>query len=613
MNNSNRHKYVSRQESTLGRRRSNIPSLVCAFSASATTGGTIYAFGVFAKDLKLALQLTQMQLGNISAALFIAGLLSWLPGLVVDRMKMRFSMSLGGVSGAVFTTMYWLLCRHPSAFPIFQQHPVSILSLLAVAICLSCGLIVGSVFKLTMLCGGPDGKGPSVGVAKGFVGLGSGIYATIFQAFRSESESGLDFLPVIAFFFLVCATLPALMLLPTREQSHPHLMNMETTHLHFRTMYGSLFILCLFIIGSALTDIWWEPTSLQPKRRSIGKVILILLLWLGPIASLLVLPRKKEQDDEKTEASEITSLVPNPNECSPLSFSSTPEEDGTLDQGDHNEAIQNSWRAVQEEEQQHGYGRNKKTQYKDDSVSMPMLTTKNVVVDFRADLSLPEMLRTPSAWLMLWICLCLVGSGTCKTNNMGQMVESLEFADSVTPATLALFSVAQAASRILTGILSEAVLHWNPFPGVRSTKGIPRPYFLIVASTVSLLAHLVLASSTSLKCFVIGCSISAVAFGMAWPLMVLIVGDVYGVEHHGANYMFYDGGTKALGTLLLSEYLAGTVYEAHIEDNGGSSERNTCIGAQCFQITHLVIACLSVVCIFASFLLCYQTRHTYYT
>lgn len=60
------------------------------------------------------------------------------------------------------------------------------------------------------------------------------------------------------------------------------------------------------------------------------------------------------------------------------------------------------------------------------------------------------MLQTPSAWLMVWTTTILAGGGTVETNNLGQMVESLHFSDVVTPASMALFSVAQAAGRVAT-------------------------------------------------------------------------------------------------------------------------------------------------------------------
>ena len=132
-----------------------------------------------------------MQLDAISSTFFIAGLISRIPGLVVDRMGTRFSMSLGGTAGVVFTMIYWAVARQF----VHLACVVLTLSILAVAICLSCGLIIGSIFKLAIMCGGDTTKGSAVGVAKGFVGLGAGVYATIFQALRTADESALDCVP----------------------------------------------------------------------------------------------------------------------------------------------------------------------------------------------------------------------------------------------------------------------------------------------------------------------------------------------------------------------------------------------------------------------------------
>ncbi|KAL3913111.1 MAG: hypothetical protein SGARI_000819, partial [Bacillariaceae sp.] len=54
---------------------------------------------------------------------------------------------------------------------------------------------------------------------------------------------------------------------------------------------------------------------------------------------------------------------------------------------------------------------------------------------------LTEMLQTTPAWLFAYIVVTRVGSGTMVTNNMGQMVESLNLPKhTTTPAALALFS-----------------------------------------------------------------------------------------------------------------------------------------------------------------------------
>ena len=136
------------------------------------------------------------------------------------------------------------------------------------------------------------------------------------------------------------------------------------------------------------------------------------------------------------------------------------------------------------------------------------------------------------------------------------MSESLRLPPAAGPSSLAHFSAAQAASRVLTGSISESLLNssWN----------IPRPFFLVLASLCCGFAHLLMASVTSQVWFIVAVIISGYAFGMIWPLMVLIVGECFGTANVGANYMFYDGVTSAIGTLILSKFVAQEVYENNI-------------------------------------------------
>ena len=222
--------------------------------------------------------------------------------------------------------------------------------------------------------------------------------------------------------------------------------------------------------------------------------------------------------------------------------------------------------------------------------------------------SLFEMLKTVPAWLFAWICIILVGGGTIMTNNMGQMVEALYFPEVTTPASLALFSVAQASSRVITGAVSDKALTWNVS---MFGHGVPRPAFLIAASFAGVAAHLLLAVATSQAPFVIGVAMAGAAFGMIWPLMVLIVGEVFGTANVGANYMFYDGLASALGTLFLSKFVAQEVYESHIDHEDENSDGLTCYGEDCFRASHLIIAVLSLSCVLASVGMLRTTRHAY--
>ena len=222
-----------------------------------------------------------------------------------------------------------------------------------------------------------------------------------------------------------------------------------------------------------------------------------------------------------------------------------------------------------------------------------------------------QMLQTVPAWLFAWICIVCVGGGTTMTNNMGQMTEALYLPSIVTPASLALFSAAQAASRVVTGALSDSSQHWTSIRIFDKQGGVPRPAFLVAASLAECIAHLVLSLASSQVMFVIGVALSGAAFGMIWPLMVLIIGEVFGNANVGANYMFYDGGASAVGTVLLAKFLSQTVYESHVAEDDEGSDGVTCYGQKCFQASHITIAALSLTCVFASFAMIQTTRHAY--
>jgi hypothetical protein len=146
------------------KQRSNIPSLVCAFMASLTTGGTTYAFGLYGDALKKTLALSQSQLDTISTSFFFAGLFSWIPGLCADRFGTRFSLSLGGMTGCASLMLYWGVARQFLLVP--HDWLVVSLSLLGISIFLSCALVTGSVFKIIVASCGAGTKGSAVGVAK---------------------------------------------------------------------------------------------------------------------------------------------------------------------------------------------------------------------------------------------------------------------------------------------------------------------------------------------------------------------------------------------------------------------------------------------------------------
>ncbi|CAJ1952388.1 unnamed protein product [Cylindrotheca closterium] len=561
------------EETTI--RAVNVPMVCCALLASMTTGGATYAFGLYGGTLKKNLHLTQAQLDTISTATFFAGMLSWLPGMFIDRFGTRLGICLGGLSGSCALMLYWIVSKGMVILPT-KGEIVGVLSVLGVATFLSCALVTGSVFKIISCSCGAGTKGAAVGVAKGYVGLGAGIYTCLFHSIRQPGSSDLDFLPMAATLFILAASTPSLFLLPSAKDDGK--VDDVLTPLHFRVLYTALVTLAGIVVITSLKELHESHNKQHTSTHNYFLAAFILLLWTGSIGVQMFLPHNEstllEEEEDQQEQEDL---------LEPLSGFGGLEE--SLDQ------IASTC--------------------SDDGSSAAQSSSQATVVHSNTNKNLYQMLQTPEAWLMLWTTTILVGAGTVETNNMSQMVEALDYSPDVTSASLALFSVAQALARVATGAISEAALNWkgNEWWGY---GGVPRPFFLVVASAVGIVAHAILALSVHESMFVFGVTLSGCSFGMVWPMMVLIVGDLFGTAHVGANYLFFDGFASAAGTLLLSKFVAQMVYERHAEadsnDNGGVE---ICSGQACFETTHLIISALSGTCLVSSIAMLRRTRHAY--
>ena len=270
----------------------NLPLLTACYLSALTTGATTYAFSFYSSALKSSLRLSQNQLDTLSSATFCAGVLSWMPGMCVDVWGARRAMIVGGTANAVNLTLYWFLAT--GRWDMTRGALMSVLSALGVVIFMGCALITGSVFKVIVESCGDGSKGKAVGCAKGYVGVGSGVYVCLFGALFGPPAGGsaagpgrvmrslasaagglamsppagprrldgdgsdvksLNFLLMAAVLSSVAATLPALLLLPGGDASARRPRRDGTRSVHFRVIYAGLFLLGTWVVGVSLAEL----------------------------------------------------------------------------------------------------------------------------------------------------------------------------------------------------------------------------------------------------------------------------------------------------------------------------------------------------------------------
>lgn len=373
--------------------KSNIPLLTAAFLAALTTGGNTYAFGLYGSALKKTLGLTQSQLDTISSANFCAGLLSWIPGGFADKYGPRFALTLGGISGAASMMLYWLVAREFIPLPRVLLIPT--LCLFGVLIFLSNSMVIGGIFKIFLVTCGPETKGATVGAAKAYVGLGSGAYACMFEAFRPKQSSDLDFLPFAAFCAILAATIPARLFLPNKEDMHFSHEYDRMTPWHLRSIYFGLIGLGSLVVGTSIASILAYEESDNDDQAdgdssSTGPnywmALVLFSFWFGPILALLVIPPRQDEEvengyDAQYEAPVIA--LTNADQASDGS-SASPQRDevAAAEQGKRDGLMTSveSNESGQQNPQEQGY-------------------------------NLWEMLCTVPAWLFAYICIVCVGGG----------------------------------------------------------------------------------------------------------------------------------------------------------------------------------------------------------
>lgn len=397
---------------------------------------------------------------------------------------------------------------------------------------------------------------------------------------------------------MVAAVIPSCFALPNKPGEAISVPDVLTP-LHFRILYGSLVILATLIIGSSLIELSDGQNEATTTPNYLFAVV-VIIVWLFPLCLQLFLPQKGVVELEAANSEHHALILANSSVNGPSTGCDLEEFEDEED-STSSTTFQSLINARSSDAET---GTDPLQNFSEGEVD---------TFEHMRNRRLDQMLQTPTAWLMLWTTTILVGGGIVETNNIGQMVESLRFPPIVTSASLSLFSVAQAAGRVATGTISESALNWNTKKCCIG-RGVPRPFFLAVASLAGVIAHTILAIGKNEQLFVIGIAISGLAFGSVWPLMVLIVGEIYGTEHLAQNYMFYDGFTSAAGAFLLSKVVAQEVYDSHIDSVRTSlfgDDEETCYGQKCFQLTHAVIAVLSMTCILTSFLTQYFSRETY--
>ncbi|DAZ96834.1 TPA: hypothetical protein N0F65_008265 [Lagenidium giganteum] len=169
-----------------------------------------------------------------------------------------------------------------------------------------------------------------------------------------------------------------------------------------------------------------------------------------------------------------------------------------------------------------------------------------------------SLLRSYDFWLLFVPVLVVIGVGLFVMSNVSFIVESLGGPRTQVPFMIALFSVGNTSSRLLTGALPDHMIaSW------------PRAYFVAASAVGTALTQhefFFLPNSWLMLPFV-GAGISE---GVMFGTFPVIIWGPFGVAHFGKNYTYSMlGFANAIGLPLLLSPFSSAFYHVHASRNHG--------------------------------------------
>ncbi|XP_040370631.1 protein NUCLEAR FUSION DEFECTIVE 4 isoform X2 [Rosa chinensis] len=189
------------------------------------------------------------------------------------------------------------------------------------------------------------------------------------------------------------------------------------------------------------------------------------------------------------------------------------------------------------------------------------------------DFKFQEAFIKADFWLLWFVYFLGVGSGVTVLNNLSQIGVALGSDD--TTILLSLFSFCNFVGRLGSGVVSEHFV---------KNYTLPRTFWMTCAHILMILSFILYALDLSGTLYA-ATTLLGICYGVQYSMMVPTVSELFGLKHFGINYGFMLIGNP-IGAVLFSVLLAGNLYDAEAAKQGTS----TCIGADCFRITFIVLA-----------------------
>ncbi|XP_062023023.1 protein NUCLEAR FUSION DEFECTIVE 4-like [Rosa rugosa] len=467
--------------------------------------GNNYTFSNYSDALKTLMNLTQLELNNLSVAKDVGKAFGLLAGLASDRFPTWVLLLIGSVEGLVGYGAQWLVVSQ-------KIQPLSYWQM-CIFLCMGGNSTtwMNTAVLVTCIRNFRSNRGPVSGILKGYVGLSTAIFTDLCTAlFNNNSASFLFMLAVAP--FAVCLT--AMVFLREIPPSSSAAEDKQESR-YFWFFNGLAFFVALYLLAY---DFIPDPSTFFSY---VFSATLLLLL-----ASPLVVPAYSyfnARASNRVGSSDPEKPVPVLVLDEPLLAAEKPEVVPSSSSSSEDDV------AVVERRRR------------------PVIGEEHTIF---------EAMRTLDFWILFVSFLCGVGTGLAVMNNLGQIGLALGYAD--VSIFVSLTSIWGFFGRIVSGMVSEYFIR---------KAAIPRPLWNAASQILMAVGYILLAIAMPGSLY-IGSMVVGICYGVRLAITVPAASELFGLKYYGLIYNVLILNLP-LGSLLFSGLLAGFLYDMEATPTAG--------------------------------------------
>ncbi|KAF5745368.1 nodulin family protein [Tripterygium wilfordii] len=452
------------------------------------------------------MNLTQLELNNLSVAKDVGKAFGLLAGIASDLLPTPVILLIGSVEGLIgYGTQWLVVSERIRPLPYWQM---------CIFLCLGGNSTtwMNTAVLVTCIRNFRRNRGPVSGILKGYVGLSTAIFTDVCNALFSNDPS--SFLLMLALVpFAVC--LNAIFFL--REVPPSATASEEKEESRYFTIFNTVaVVISIYLLG-------YEFVPSPSRVFSLAFAVILLVLLASPLAVPVYAFIRTWSSQKNESGLDVEGQIDEPL----LKQEETQQQEG--------EVVAVAPQTTEE---------------------VPVLQEKKRRPVIGEEHTIFEAILTVDFWLLFLSFLCGVGTGLAVMNNMGQIGLALGYVD--VSMFVSLTSIWGFFGRIISGTVSEYFI---------KKSGTPRPLCNAASQILMTVGYILMALALPGSLY-IGSIVVGICYGVRLAVTVPTASELFGLKYYGLLYNILILNLP-LGSFLFSGLLAGFLYDAEATPTPG--------------------------------------------